>query len=162
VNRFSILLGIVSVLGLGVVGSAAGEVTTNVIVPISATSFVPCANGGVGEYVALSGDLHVKFSVTLDGAGGLHLTESFNPQGVTGTGLTTGTKYQATGITHPVSNISADGSFTSGFNNKFEDIFRIIGPGPGNNLQVHENFHLKVDVDGSVTLFDDTFSVTCS
>jgi hypothetical protein len=100
----------------------------------------------------------VKFSVTLDGSGGMHLTESYNPQGVTGIGLTTGDKYQATGITHPVSNISADG----GFNNKFEDIFRLIGPGPGNNLQVHENFHLKVDADGNVTLFVDSFSVTCN
>ena len=74
-----------------------------------------------------------------------------------GTGLTTGTKYHATGETHSVSNNPADG----GFNNKFEDIFRIIGPGPGNNLLVHENFHLKVDPDGTVTLFHDTFSVTC-
>jgi hypothetical protein len=161
VKRLLTLLGIVSVLGLALVGSAAGEVTTNISVPFSATAFVSCANGGAGEYVSLSGDLHVKFSVTLDGAGGLHLTESYNPQGVTGTGLTTGMKYQATGITHSVSNISPGGGFTAGFNNKFEDIFRIIGPGPGNNLFVHENFHLKVNPDGTVTLFVDTFSVTC-
>ena len=156
-KKFWTLLGIVSVLGLGFVGSAAGEVITNTTVPLSATAFVPCANGGAGEYVALSGDLHVKISVTLDGAGGLHLTESYNPMGVSGTGLTTGDRYHATGETHPVSNNPADG----GFNNKFEDIFRIIGPGPGNNLLVHENFHLKVDPNGTVTLFDDTFSVTC-
>jgi hypothetical protein len=56
-----------------------------------------------------------------------------------------------------VSNTSGDG----GFNNKFEDIFRIIGPGPGNNLLVHENFHLAVDSDGTVTLLDDTFTATC-
>jgi hypothetical protein len=161
VRKFLTLVGIVSVLGLSLVGSAAGQVTTNIKVPFDGTAFVPCANGGAGEFVALSGNLHVKFSVTLDGAGGMHLTESYNPQGVTGTGLTTGTKYQATGETHPVSKIWADGGFTAGFNNKFEDIFRIIGPGPGNNLLVHENFHLKVDADGTVTLFHDTFSVTC-
>src|SRR2546421_182732 len=55
VNKFLTLLGIVSVLGLGLVGSAAGTVTTNTIIPISFTTFVPCANGGAGEYVALSG-----------------------------------------------------------------------------------------------------------
>jgi len=157
VTRFLKLLGVVSALGLCFAGSAAGEVVTNTIVPIAATSFVPCADGGAGEYVALTGALHVKVSVTVDGAGGLHVTESYQPQNVTGTGLTTGTTYEATGMTNSVSNASGDG----GFNNKFEDIFRIIGPGPGNNLLVHENFHLEVDSDGNVTLLDDTFTATC-
>jgi len=129
VKRLLPLLGLVLALELAGAGQAAAAVTTNTTFPITATSFVPCANYGVGEYVALEGNLHVKFSATFDSSGGVHLTESYNPMGVTGTGLTTGTKYQASGETHPVSNISADG----GFNNKFEDIFRIIGPGPGNN-----------------------------
>jgi hypothetical protein len=156
-KRFLAPLGAVFALAVGAVGPVAAAVTTNTIVPISYTSFVPCANEGAGEYVALAGNLHVKISTTVDGSGGLHLTESYNPQGVTGTGVTTGAKYQASGDTHPVSNLDADG----GYGNKFEDIFRIVGPGPGNNLFVHENFHLKVDADGNVTLFKDTFSVTC-
>jgi hypothetical protein len=157
VKKFLTLLGIVSVLGLGLVGSAAGTVTTNTIIPISFTTFVPCANGGAGEYVALSGYLHEVLSVTLDRSGGVHLTESYNPQGVTGTGLTTGAKYQGAGITRPITNITAPGGYTD----TFEDIFRIIGQGSGNNLLVHENFHITVNPDGTVTTFHDTFSVTC-
>jgi hypothetical protein len=160
-KKFLTLLGLVAVLSLAVVGSAAGEVTTNTIVPINARFLNPCANGGAGEAVDLSGNLHVKFSVTRDEAGGLHLTLQLDPQDVTAVGETTGTTYRAVGITHSVSNISPDGSFADGFNNKFEDMIRFIGPGPGNNFDDHENFHLKVNSDDTVTLFFDTFSITC-
>jgi hypothetical protein len=156
-KKLAALLGIVSALALSHAGSASGDVTSNTSIPIDITSFVPCANGGSGELVALTGYLHVRFMVTFDGAGGQHLSESYNPQGVSGIGLTTGDKYQGVGITHPVTNETAAGAFVD----TFEDIFRVIGQGPGNNFLFHENFHITLHPDGTVTTFHDTFSISC-
>jgi hypothetical protein len=159
-KKFLALLGISSVLGLGLVVGATGTastVTTSTIFPISTTTFVPCANGGAGEDVALSGNLHDLLSVTFDGSGGYHLTASDNPQGVTGIGLTTGAFYQGTGVTRSNADSTAGGTnvFT------FVDNFRIIGHGSASNLLVHENFHLTVNPDGTVTSSHDDFSITC-
>jgi len=45
---------------------AAAASTQIVVTPISITKFVPCANGGLGEAVSLSGTIHSVFHVTLD------------------------------------------------------------------------------------------------
>jgi hypothetical protein len=69
--------------------NAAVEVndTTN----INLTVFIPCAAGGAGEVVDLSGPLHTLISFTINGnnvSGYFH----FQPQGISGTGETTGDK----------------------------------------------------------------------
>jgi hypothetical protein len=48
-----------------------------------------------------------------------------------------------------------------GFEETFVNNFRIIGQGPGNNFLVHENFHITVNVNGTLTVFRDNFSVEC-
>lgn len=123
--------------------------------PIDIVVFVPCAAGGAGELVELSGDLHALFHVTLDGSGGFHAKSHFQPQGVSGTGLTTGDKYQGTGVTQDQFNGKVGFEFT------FVNNFRIIGQGPGNNFLVHENFHVTVNANGEVTAFVDNFRVEC-
>src|SRR6266567_741998 len=75
---------------------------------INLTVFVPCAAGGAGELVDLSGPLHTLITFTING------------------------------------------------NN-----VRIIGQGPGNNLLVHENAHITINANGTVTVFHDNFSVDC-
>jgi hypothetical protein len=151
-------LGAMSVLSVGIAQSAAGSATTTTVsqsFPISLTVFVPCANGGAGEDVALSGNLHDLFSLTFNGSGGVHVKTLDNPQGVSGVGLTTGTKYQGTGVTQSEFNAQV------GFETTFVNNFRIIGACPGNNFLVHENFHVTVNPDGTVTAFVDNFSVAC-
>src|SRR5262245_61965238 len=78
---------------------AATASTQQLVNHIAVTRFVPCANGGVGEDVFVSGDIHIMFHVTLDGSGGAHFVEVHNPQGVSGTGLTTGAMYRGVGGT---------------------------------------------------------------
>jgi hypothetical protein len=76
---------------------------------INLTVFVPCAAGGVGELVDLSGPLHTLITFTINGnnvSGMAH----FQPQGLSGTGEATGDKYQATGVTK-------DSSFKLSFQN---------------------------------------------
>src|SRR5512135_867937 len=112
---------------------AATASTVSQSFPISISVFVPCANGGAGEVVNLSGDLHDLFHITYDGQGGVHVKVQDNPQGISGVGLTTGDKYQGTGVTETEFNVKVGEEYTS-VNN-----FRIIGQGPGNNFLVHDN-----------------------
>jgi hypothetical protein len=80
----------------------------------------------------------------------------FQPQGISGLGQTTGAKYQATGETEFQTNAKAVPFETSFVNN-----FKIIGQGPGNNLLIHENMHLTVNANGTVTAVIDNTSVEC-
>lgn len=144
------------ITGLTISASAeATTVTTNSKFPISLSVFVPCAAGGAGEFIDLSGELHELYHVTLDNRGGFHLKLLGNPQGVIGIGQTSGDRYQGTGVTQ--SNLNGK----VGFENTLVNNFRIIGQGAGTNFLVHENFHITVHPDGTVSSFHDDFRVAC-
>ena len=136
-------------------GAAATSVTTSRIFQLDVVVFVPCANGGAGEEVALSGPIHDLFHLTFDGAGGVTLKVLDNRQNVSGTGLTTGTSYRGTGGTQAGDNVKVGETLTN------VNTFQVIGQGPGNNFLVHDNFHVTVNADGTVTADHDNFSVDC-
>lgn len=73
-------------------------VNTNMSFPITIAVFIPCAVGGVGETVTLTGNLHVLISTTVN-ANHISSDIHFQPQGISGVGSVSGDKYQATGIT---------------------------------------------------------------
>lgn len=135
-------------------GSAG--VIINDAVPFEQTVSVPCANGGSGEDVLLSGFLHVLVTATLDASGSIHTTTHFQPMGVAGTGLTTGDVYRATGITRDEAN-----GLEIPFEATFVNNFRIIGPGKGNNLLIHEVAHVTVNATGEVSVLFDEVSSEC-
>ena len=124
---------------------------------IHLTTFVPCAAGGSGENVDLSGRLHTLISYTINRnrvSGVFH----FQPQGVTGIGETTGETYRGTGVTAE----TFAGSFRNGENNNtFVNNFRLIGQGSAINYVVHETLHFSINADGTVTVFHDNFSIEC-
>lgn len=124
---------------------------------ISLSVFIPCAAGGAGEIVDLSGPLHTLITFTITGnkvISDMH----FQPQGISGTGETTGDKYQATGITRfGATTYLQSGQAVETFVNNF----RIIGQGSGNNFLVHENARVTFNADGTVTVNHDNFSVEC-
>ena len=125
---------------------------------INLTVFVPCAAGGAGELVDLSGPLHTLITFTING-NNVSGTAHFQPQGLSGTGETTGDKYQATGVTKAS---SFKGSFQNGqFTQTHVNNFRIIGSGSGNNFLVHEVLHVTFNANGTVTVFHDNFSIDC-
>jgi hypothetical protein len=134
---------------------ARAAVVMNMTIPFEATQFVPCANGGAGEDIHVSGPLHELASVTLDGHGGFHTHVLFNLQGVSGVGLTTGNKYQGTGIQEVDFNGTVGSTFT------FVNNFNLIGQGPGNNFKLREFEHFTINANGTVTVDVDNFSVTC-
>jgi hypothetical protein len=130
--------------------------TENVERVIAVTKFVPCANGGLGEDVFVAGNFHDVFHVTLDGSGGAHVVIVHNPQGVSGTGLITGVKYQGVGtFLQDAGNVKVGEEHTSVANQL------LIGQGPGNNLLMHTDFHFTVLANGTVTSFHDNISIEC-
>lgn len=132
-------------------------VEVNDTTQIGITTFVPCAAGGAGEVVDLVGPLHTLISATINGnnvTGYYH----FQPQGITGFGETTGTKFNATGVTLQ----SFKASLVNGQANlTYVNNFRIIGQGAGNNYLVHETLHLAVNANGAITVYFDNLSIDC-
>src|SRR5260370_10338978 len=126
--------------------SANAAVVVNDKTDINLSVFVPCAVGGVGEIIDLSGPLHTLISTTLTGnsvSGYFH----FQPQGLSGTGETTGAKYNGTGVTEQ----SFKSSLQNGRSNlTYVNNFRIIGQGAGNNYLVHETLHITINADGTL------------
>ena len=138
----------------------AGAVTdtTNIQVPIEPfIANVPCANGGAGEDISLTGTLHILIHTTQGPNGKLTVKEHFQPQGVSGVGLITGDVYRATGVSQDITNanVKKGETFTS-VNN-----FRMIGPGRNNNLLVHDVIHTTIHPDGTVTADVDLESFEC-
>jgi hypothetical protein len=137
--------------------AAASQFTENVSVPIDLFAFIPCANGGVGENVQFSGNLHSLVHVTINDNRFTTKTQN-QPEGLKGIGAITGDTYNATGVTQDTQNGSfINGSFTYTFINNF----KLIGPGTDNNYLVHENFTVTVNANGTVVVTMDNFSVEC-
>jgi hypothetical protein len=131
--------------------------TENMIFPISQGVYIPCADGGAGEFVMLEGNLHVLFHITING-NNVSVKSHAQPQGISGTGMTTGDKYQGTGVTQS----QFKGSLQNGqFQFSSINNFRIIGQGPGNNFLVHSTFHITANANGIITAVADNFSVDC-
>jgi hypothetical protein len=134
---------------------AKAAITVNQSIPILLSVFIPCAAGGAGEVVDLSGNLHVLITETINGN---NVSGVFQPQGIGGTGETTGLSYQATGLTRTSFATSLqNGQANSTFINRFD----IIGQGTGNNFTVHETAHFTFNANGTVTVNFDNFIFEC-
>jgi hypothetical protein len=131
----------------------------NLRLPTLWMEFVPCADGGNGELILLSGDLHVRMQMVIDPLNGVHFTTQVNPQHLSGEGMTTGDKYQGTGITRETINER----FFAGapWVHTFVNNYRMIGQGPGNNLLVHETWHLTVNANNEVTAVVSNIKFEC-
>jgi hypothetical protein len=81
----------------------------------------------------------------------------FQPQGVTGVDLVTGTVFHATGLTRDLIVNSPAGGSTGTFVNRFH----IQATRGAESYIVSELFHVTVTPDGTVTVFFDNFSSTC-
>jgi len=136
---------------------ANAEVMINDKTDLNLSVFIPCAASGAGEMLDVSGPLHTLVSATVNGnniSGYFH----FQPQAISGTWESTGTRYRATGVTQQ----SFKSSLQNGQANlTFVNNFRMIGQGPGNNYLMHENLHITINADGTLTVFHDNFSFDC-
>ena len=110
--------------------------------------------GGVIYDNQVDGTLHTVFHVT-ETPNGLRLSVHENPQGLTGTGLTTGDTYHATG------SFNAHLHLAPGVTENFQRQYLLIGPGPDNNFTVHQTGHVTLTPDGDITADFDKITIEC-
>ena len=110
-----------------------------------------------GDLIHLSGTLVAVISETTTPSGGEVLAFHFQPQGVTGVDLVTGTVFHATGLTRDLIVNSPAGGSTETFVNRFH----IQATRGAESYIVSELFHVTVSPAGTVTVFFDNFSSTC-
>ncbi len=110
-----------------------------------------------GDPIHLSGPLLAVISETATPSGGEVLAFHFQPQGVTGVDLVTGTVFHATGLTRDLIVNSPSGGSTETFVNRFH----VQATGGAQSYIISELFHVTVTPAGTVTVFFDNFSSTC-
>jgi hypothetical protein len=143
---------------LAVVGALAGSLsaaqagTTVEKIPFDST-FLLCN----GDPIQISGTLLAVFSETTTPSGGHVVAFHFQPQGVAGVDLVTGTVFHATGLTRDVIVNSPAGGSTETFVNRFH----IQATRGVESYIVSELFHVTVTPDGTVRVFFDNVSATC-
>ncbi len=134
---------------------AKAEKVYNIRFPVYFTDFNPCANNGAGEDIEFSGDLHVRWSITVDSDGGFHGSVTENYQGVGGVGLTTGAKYRSTAAVTETMNGKVGENYTLVVG------IRYIGQGSGNNFVTTIKQHYTVNANGEITSYIDESSIEC-
>jgi hypothetical protein len=150
------MLGIAVGASLAMAPAAQAAVLENISIPIETvqpTVINPCN----GDTIALTGDLHVLVSFTIN-ANQISGKSLAQPQGVSGTDLTTGAEYRATGVTQD----QFGGSLTNGqYQETFINRFDIVGQGSAPSYLVHETAHVTINANGTVTANFDNFSLSC-
>jgi hypothetical protein len=127
-------------------------------VPLDLSLFLPCANHGTGEVVDLSGTFMMVEHVTFDEATGFHLTLVEVQQGVRGVGETTGDRYVSSFVN--LFNFN-QGSGELPITSTQEVVYRINGPGQGNESLIRIRNHSTLNANGVVTVAFDDFSAEC-
>jgi hypothetical protein len=151
--RHLIILLAVVASGLLAVTSASATAVTEKI-PFD---FVLAPEEACGEAIHLSGTLLAEFSFTESSGGNVEIGFHFNPQGITGVGLTSGATYHATGVTLGTTTIKAKG----GISDTFVNNFKIIGEGSAPNFLQTDVIHLTVNANGVVTASVEKSMIRC-
>jgi hypothetical protein len=143
-------------------GLAAAEVVAgSERVPVELVEFVSCAASGAGEEVVITGTELRSFQTTVDGQGTPHTVLHFSFQGARGVGATTGDVYRSAAVTQAQFKTSGAAEAGAPFVSTFVFDFLLVGPGPANNLAVHETFHVTVLATGEVAVSFDHVRVEC-
>jgi hypothetical protein len=151
--RHLIILLAVVTSGLLAVTSASATAVTEKI-PFD---FVLAPEEACGEAIHLSGTLLAEFSFTESSGGNVEIGFHFNPQGITGVGLTSGASYHATGVTLGTTTIKAKG----GISDTFVNNFKIIGEGSAPNFLQTDVIHLTLNANGDVTATVEKSMIRC-
>ena len=132
-----------------VAGSLA-KVTDNEIFPYEQRVWVPCAAGGAGEWLNISGRLHLLVCYTENNN---QVSGHFQMQaiGLSGVGETTGDTYHATGgykwsWSAALPYVDNEPP-TQQYQHTFVNNYRLIGVGSAVNYTVHDTWLLKINAD---------------
>jgi hypothetical protein len=139
-------------LGVGVAATLHVQAATVVKVTLPATGAV--INACNGEIVTLSGTKHALLHITMDSHGGFRGDLDANFQDVKGVG-DQGNTYMAP--FHEYLNLNDQvGNATP-----VTLTFNMISKGSAPNFILHEDDHITVNADGTVTSFHDKFRTEC-
>lgn len=150
-RRTQVLVFMVGVLGVvlstgGAVSATTTRARTVEDLPYDATVSVPCANGGVGEDVHVTGTIRVSTTFVEDAKGGIHAPLHVVFDGVVGVGATTGALYTAHGATEIGLNLGPDRAVTLPVVTTF-----VLTSRGGASLVMHTTFALTINANGEVT-----------
>jgi hypothetical protein len=146
-----LLLLIAAIVALGTPVSAQGAATTE-RVPFEA--YVLACNG---DLIYLNGTLLVTYTETTTPSGGFAFSSHFQPQGLKGVDLVTGTTFIGTGLTRDIFILSPPGGVTETYVNQFH----LQATTGEESFIVSEVFHLTINANGELTAFVDNFRSTC-
>lgn len=139
-----------------VVAAAAPAATTSIRVPFSRVDEIECTPP---DLVLLEGTLHIVEGVTVDRNGRLHGQLALQSQGITGVSLLNGTVFRAVGGTRLLVGLAGEAAPLVA---TFVNSYRLIAPGPNNNFQVSETFHVTADAAGNVKVLLVRSEVRCN
>ena len=120
-------------------------------------SSIPSACARSASVPALSAAARAR--LTADAAGGFHGRFMITGQGVSGTGLWSGTAYRVNG---PSPNTTFNTSGPPPLVSTFGVNFHIISQGAAPNFLVHILFHVTVNANGEVTALVMDYSPRCT
>jgi len=123
----------------------------NEIAPLDMYVYIPC----IDETLHLTGEMHVLTHVTLDGNGGFHMKTHYQPQEAKGTTDISGYEYVGAGVSQWEENGKVGQEYT------YTNNFNMIGKGKAPDFMVHEDMHITVRPDGTVTADHAHIRVTC-
>ena len=128
------------------------------IVPFAGSRFIPCANGGAGEDVAITGTAKLKVVEFLDGNGGYHYRLSFQTLEYGGVGQTTGDVYRGVGgkerqnLYVGPTGLPVSTNFTANYNYH----------GPNNNFREKFHINLVYNANGELTANFYSLEIDCN
>lgn len=149
---FGRLLVMLALVGALTVVAAAQASTSKASFTFDTT--FPLCNG---DLIHVSGTLLGIFTETQTPSGGEVMAFHFQPQGVTGVDLTTGTVFHATGLTRDITVSFPTGGGTETFVNDFH----LQATGGAQSYVTFEVFHITESPDGRVTASFDKIYNTC-
>lgn len=174
----TMIIGFFSVLGLSLLFSCSKNIadnprqeevsasnrssatqTENSIVsePYESTLFIPCANGGVGEDVNLTGTVKIVRQETYNNQR-FTFTLHAIPDGITGVGLSTGDTFTAIGG----SQSTVTGTIEYGGQYSATYVQQMRFTGPGISFVVKYKFHVTVTSDGNISTRIDEEKIECN
>jgi len=124
--------------------------------PIDQYVWVSCANGGAGEAVRVTGELHYEVQSTKDSSGVFHLNVKSATSGLTAVGLTSGTFFRGLMTEH----ITSRAQDYLNEDVRTADIIRFVATGSRDSYSLMASSHFIID-QGTYVLWDQTWNEVC-
>ena len=155
-QRILLVLAIGAFTTLATATASRAEIVTNTRIPFTDfIGFVPCANGGAGEFiVGAGGELHILIALTENG-NAVSRERALSTAG-----------RDRSGLEHRrhLSRNGCDAEPVHIHKRPNGHVRQQLPPDrarTGNNFLVHETFHFTVNANGDTTVVHDNFSIEC-